>query len=339
MLLTDSIRVEGAPQLRGLTFRRFRGEVDYPAMVAVAEGSKQVDGLESTATVEDVARFCQSLVNCDPFQDMLFAEVDGDVVGFSRVTWAVGPDGQRYYRHYAYLLPGWRGRGIRHAMLRHSERRLADIAAGHQQTGPFWLESHAMGTERHWENLLIAEGYHPAQYRFQMVRPHLTDIPDLPLPEGLEVRPVGPGDTYAVWLAAKDAFREAWWYTEEGWSDRRYEGWKQDPTFDPSLWQVAWDRDQVAGMVLNYINAEENRQYSRKRGYTETICVRLPWRRRGLARALLARSFRVLQEQGLEEAALSVDAQNPSGALRMYTSMGFVVDRQTAIYRKPLSRL
>lgn len=333
-----SLRIHGAPQLRGLTFRRFRGEPDYPAMVAVAEGSKQVDGLESTATVEDVARFYQSLVNCDPFEDMLFAEVDGDAIGYSAVMWAVGPDGQRYYRHFTYLLPGWRGHGIRRAMLRHSERRLLDIAAGHQETGPFWFESHATGTERHWENLLIAEGYQAAQYRFRMVRPHLTGVPDLPLPEGLEVRPVEPGDTYAVWLAAKEAFRQAWWYTEEGWSDRRYTGWTQDPTFDPSLWQVAWDRDQIAGMVLNYINVEENRQYGRKRGYTETICVRLPWRRRGLARALLARSFRVLQEQGLEEAALSVDAENLSGALRLYTSMGFAVDRQIAIYRKPLSR-
>lgn len=57
-------------------------------------------------------------------------------------------------------------------------------------------------------------------------------------------------------------------------------------------------------------------RHSRKRGYTETICVHLRWRRRGLARALLARSLRVLREQGLEEAALSVDAANPSGALR-----------------------
>jgi mycothiol synthase len=223
-------------------------------------------------------------------------------------------------------------------MLRHSERRLGDIAAEHQETGPFWFETYATGTEHHWENLLIAEGYQAAQYRFQMVRPHLTEIPDLPLPEGLEVHPVGPEDTYAVWLAAKEAYQEAWWYTEEGWSDQRYEAWKQDPTFDPRLWQVAWDGDQVAGMVLNYISVEENREYGRKRGYTETICVRRPWRRRGLARALLARSLRVLQQQGQAEAALSVDAENPSGALRLYTSMGFIVHKQTAVFRKPLAR-
>jgi mycothiol synthase len=92
--------------------------------------------------------------------------------------------------------------------------------------------------------------------------------------------------------------------------------------------------DQVAGMVLNYFDARENREYRRNGSYTETICVRHPWRRRGLARALLAQSFRVLQEQGLTEAALSADAENPSGALRLYTSTGFIVEKQTAIYRK-----
>ena len=334
----DSIHVAEAPNLPGLTFRRFRGELDYPVMVAVIEGSKEVDGLERTDTVQDVARFYDNLFNCDPYQDMLFVEVDGEVLGYSRMHWAAGPEGQYYYRHYTYLLPDWRGRGIRRAMLQYSERRLLEIAAGHQEIGPRWFETYASGTEHHWENLLSAEGYQAVQYRFHMVRHGLTEIPDLPLPEGLEIRPVGPGHTYTVWLAAKEAYQEAWWYTEEGWSDQRYEGWKRDPTFDAILWQVAWEGDQVAGMVLNYIDAEENREYHRKRGYTKTICVRRPWRRRGLARALLARSFRVLQEQGLTEAALSVDAENPSGALRFYTSMGFIVEKQTAIYRKPLSR-
>ena len=296
---SDSVHVVGAPSLPGLAFRRFRGEGDYPAMVAVIDGSKEVDGLERSDTVEDVARIYQTLVNCDPYEDMLFAEVDGEVIGYSRVSWAAVQEGVRFYRHYTYLLPGWRGKGIRRTLLRNSESRLVEIAAGHEETEQSWFETFAAGTEHHWENLLLSEGYQAARYRFQMLRPHLDAIPDLPLPAGLAIRPVAPEETYAVWLAAKEAFQGAWWYTEEGWSDQRYEGWKRDPTFDPSLWQVAWDGDAVAGMVLNYLDDEENRAYGRKRGYTETICVRRPWRRRGLARALLARSFRVLREQGL----------------------------------------
>ncbi|MCK4310901.1 MAG: GNAT family N-acetyltransferase, partial [Methanomicrobia archaeon] len=106
--------------------------------------------------------------------------------------------------------------------------------------------------------------------------------------------------------------------------------------FDPTLWQIAWAGDEIAGMVQSYINKKENEKYNRERGYTENICVRRPWRKRGLAKALIARSFKIIKERGMTEAALGVDTENPSGALRLYKSMGFKVAKQFAAYRKPL---
>jgi ribosomal protein S18 acetylase RimI-like enzyme len=94
----------------------------------------------------------------------------------------------------------------------------------------------------------------------------------------------------------------------------------------------------VAGQVLTYIDAAENTEYHRKRGHTEFISVRRPWRRRGLARALIARSLRVQKELGMTQSALGVDTQNLHGALRLYESMGFEVVKQSATYRKPLER-
>ena len=37
-------------------------------------------------------------------------------------------------------------------------------------------------------------------------------------------------------------------------------------------------------MVRNFINHKENQEANRKRGYTENISVRRPWRRQGIAR-------------------------------------------------------
>ena len=71
------------------------------------------------------------------------------------------------------------------------------------------------------------------------------------------------------------------------------------PTFDPSLWRVAWDGDDVVGMVRSFINAGENAEYERKRGYTQYISVRRPWRRRGIARALLVMGLHALKERGV----------------------------------------
>jgi mycothiol synthase len=88
--------------------------------------------------------------------------------------------------------------------------------------------------------------------------------------------------------------------------------------------------------VLNFVDHAENEEYGRKRGYTEGICVRRPWRRQGLARALIARSLQVLQGCGMTEAALGVDAENPSGALRLYQSLGFRKVKRVTVYRKSL---
>ena len=125
----------------------------------------------------------------------------------------------------------------------------------------------------------------------------------------------------------------------QAWRDEWLEEWMEDPTFDPHMWQVAWDGDQVAGTVLNFVNAKENEEYKRERGYTEHISVRRPWRRQGLARALIAHSFQVLKDRGMSEAALGVDAENPSGAPRLYESMGFRKVKQSMTFRTPLAQI
>ncbi len=89
-------------------------------------------------------------------------------------------------------------------------------------------------------------------------------------------------------------------------------------------------------MVLTFIDEAENKEYNRKRGYTEGICARRPWRRQGLARALMARSFQVQKERGMTETALGVDTQNPNGALQLYESMGFRPVRRSTTYRKAM---
>ena len=330
----EVLEVPDAPAIPGLTFRLFRGEKDYPAIVAVIEGSKGADQIDQTDTLEDIDCTYRHLMNCDPYQDVLFAEMNGKAIGYARVWWILRSEGTRTYNHFVLLLPRWRGQNIRRAMLQHNERRLREIASAHPKDGPRFLEVWAGDAEVDWVSLLVKEGYKPIRYSFEMVRPNLEDIPDLPLPEGLEVRPAKPEQYRTIYKSAVEAFQDHWGAI--GWRDEEFERWQEQSFFNPDLWQVAWDGNEVAGMILNFIHEKENREFNRKRGYTEIICVRRPWRKRGLARALLARSFKVLKEQGMTEAALGVDAENVSGALRLYESMGFRTVKRYATYRKPL---
>ncbi len=330
----DTILIQDAPDIPGLRFRHFRGEADLPGMIAVLNASAASDGSERADTLENLAKTYSNLKNCDPQQDMVMVEVDGEMVGYSRTMWWVELDGSRIYQNFGFLKPELRGKGIGTALLRRAEARLREIALEHPDTGPRWLDSWALEKQTSLVSLLEKEGYEAIRHGYNLVRPDLNNIPDAPLPEGIEVRPVKKEDLRAIWEAEVEAFLDHWGASEPEEGD--YERWLNEAPFQPELWQVGWDGDQVTGMIRTYIDEDENAKYNRKRGYTEYISTRRPWRKRGLARSLMAHSMRVQKERGMEESALSVDGLNPSGALQLYLSMGFEITKKEMTYRKPL---
>jgi ribosomal protein S18 acetylase RimI-like enzyme len=351
---TDVIVPPAAPPVPGLNFRRFRGEEDYPHMLAAINAGKLADEIERSDTLEDIARNYSLLHNCDPYEDMIFPEVYGNAIGYGRVWWEINSDGEWLGFSLAFLHPDWRRKGIGTAILRHNERRLLEIAGELEAEGtiqpstPRFIEVWASDTETGTEALVLKEGFKPVRYAFSMTRPlsepvDVTPMPDSPESEksgngasarALEIRNVPPEHYRTVWDAMQEAFQDHWSYVPE--PEEEYQKWLKWPDFNPSIWKVAWDGDQVAGMVLNFVAENENKEYNRKRGYTEAICVRRPWRRRGLAKALLTRSLLMFQEMGFEEAALGVDTENLSGALNLYESVGFRVEKRHTTYRKAL---
>jgi mycothiol synthase len=330
----STIELENAPAIDGLSFRRFTGEEDFPKMLAVINTSKKVDQIERGDTLQDVINTYTHLINCDPYLDMIFAEIDGEVVAYNRGFWRVESDDKRIFQHFGFLLPAWRRRGIGQAMMAGIERRLHDVAAGQPKDSPCFYESMAEEKEIGTRTLLEKRAYLAVRHEFTMVRPNLEGIPDSQLPAGIELRPVLEDHLETIRSASLEAFRDHWGYSEA--LEPSVSQWKNSPNFDPSLWKVAWDGDQVVGMVLSYVNRQENEEYQRLRGWTENICVRRPWRKRGIAQTLIAESLRELKNRGYQEAALGVDTENLSGALHLYQRMGYQAVSRNSIYRKPM---
>jgi GNAT superfamily N-acetyltransferase len=333
----DVIDLPNHPDLPGLIFRRFRGKDDYPGIAAVGNAPRKADGQDWVQTADDIARVFAHLVNSDLEQDMLIAEIDNEMVGFTRGEWQQEAAGPYRYWFAIRVLPDWRGHGIRRAMLHWIEARLRHIAADHPVDQPKTLTTFAPDKAHSMIALLESEGYQPVRYFFKMLRSLDEPLPDFAMPAGLEMRPVLPEHHRAIWEASEEAFRDHWGYSPA--SEEHYQEWLEDPViFTPELWQIAWDveKDQVAGQVRTFIDDLENEKSNRRRGYTEFISVRRPYRRRGLARALIAESLRLLKARGMIESALTVDTQNLSGALRLYEACGFKVDSRSASYHKPL---
>nr|NIP25107.1 GNAT family N-acetyltransferase [Phycisphaerae bacterium]NIV00160.1 GNAT family N-acetyltransferase [Phycisphaerae bacterium]NIV69695.1 GNAT family N-acetyltransferase [Phycisphaerae bacterium]NIX28922.1 GNAT family N-acetyltransferase [Phycisphaerae bacterium] len=102
--------------------------------------------------------------------------------------------------------------------------------------------------------------------------------------------------------------------------------------YDPALWFVAIDGDEIAGYAI----CREIKNQSSKKGYVDKLGVRRPWRRRGLALALLHHSFSEFFHRGIQEVHLQVDADSLTGATRLYEKAGMHPYLKKAIYQKVL---
>ncbi len=257
------------------------------------------------------------------------------MICYGRIWWDEQADGTRIFHPFGFLHPHWRGKGLGSALWRAAEARVCEIAAGHPVATPKFLQVEPYDTEKALVALLENHGYQPVRYETHMVRDLGEPFPEAPMPPGLEVRPVKPEHLRTIFEASNEAFRDHWGARDE--SEEEYKSQQESPDFHPELWQVAWDGDQVASVIHNFIDEDENVEYQRKRGYTEGICTRRPWRKKGLARSLLVQSMQMFKAMGFTQTALSVDSQNLSGALRLYESVGYRKVSQQTIYRKPVT--
>lgn len=170
----------------------------------------------------------------------------------------------------------------------------------------------------------------PIRHSYRMAI-ELGAEPELPVwPEGIVTRTFRPGEGPAVY----EVFRETWRDTLEP-EEESYEEWAHwtlgREGFDPSLWFLACEGDEIAGFSL--CRPSETRPDS---GIVNLLGVRRPWRRRGLGEALLRRSFVEFHRRGIHRAVLGVDAGSPTGAPRLYERAGMHVARRVDFYEKEL---
>jgi mycothiol synthase len=308
----------------GLSFRGMQGQSDYPLLLDINRSSRQADKNDQAVSLEDITRAFAQLEGLDPGRDVLIAVLDEApyAIGYSRLGWYSGGQNTRLYYQVSFLRQEFRGRGVWQAMVRQNERRLREIAAEHPHLSQRFFQAWASDNQVDWILVLESTGY-LAVRRFNNMLYRLDQVPTVPIPAGIEIRPVRPEHMRSIWEAQKEMNKGLFENVAEDWLEEKYPAWLENSSHTPQFWQVAWDGDQLAGMVLAHLDEKENKERKQKRGYTEHIYVRPRWRKRGLASALLAQSLQVLQEQGMLEAELGVDSENESAAFSLYQRMGY----------------
>ena len=84
---TQKIKLENRPPIEGLRFRGFTGKSDFPAMIKILDAANKADQEDRAVSLEDIQHDYEHLTRSDPEKDMLFAEIKGEPVAYSRVEW------------------------------------------------------------------------------------------------------------------------------------------------------------------------------------------------------------------------------------------------------------
>jgi mycothiol synthase len=324
------IRMPDPPAVAGLSFRPFDMDRDLDPLVDVIDRANLADDDDYVPSVEEFRNELEHQAHFDKARDIVLAEVDGTLVAGTRRTVRVRA-GVVQHDLEGWVRPDQRRRGIGRTLLHWNENRSREVAAGWGGAEAHSFSAWASETQAGAIALLESEGYGRVRYFFTMFRSLADPIPEAPLPEGLEVRAVTDADHRRIWDADTEAFRDHWETFER--TEEDFASYFSTPGIDTSMWRVAWDGDEVAGSVMNFVFREE---IGVQRGWLDHVSVGRRWRRRGLGGALIADSLRELRTRGLDEAALGVDAENLSGALRLYESLGFRRHRMGILFRKPL---
>jgi mycothiol synthase len=233
-----------------------------------------------------------------------------------------------YFNGDGYVHPDYRGLGIGTALLRKVEERARVEMQLAEPDLRVYIRNGMSGADRSAREIHEYEGYKPLRHHW-MMEINLAEAPMVKaFPDGIELRPFEKdAQNYLVFQAENEAFQDHW-----GNVPAAYNNWKLRKLgreeFDPSLWHVAWDDDQIAGYAQT--------RYRNEIGWVGNLGVRRPWRKRGLGEALLLHSFNEFYKRGITRIGLGVDASNPTGATRLYQKVGMTIAVEDVIYEKEL---
>lgn len=207
-----------------------------------------------------------------------------------------------------------------------------DTATRRDGYGPLVMRLPAPADQSDVADLAARHGLRAERYFFEMSRQlrtpfAATDIPGVQLIDWDDTR---SAEVHAV---INEAFRDHWGHT-----DTTAQMWAEhtgSQAFRPSWSVLARDEgtDRIVGAALNCAWEQDWDVQGYTEGYTDQLGVLRTHRGRGIASALLIESMRRFADAGMEAAGLGVDSANPSGALRLYTSLGYHPTARTCIHQ------
>jgi ribosomal protein S18 acetylase RimI-like enzyme len=253
-------------------------------------------------------------------------------IAFKTNTWLMEEDGMLLAAAFARAYgdrgnsagavhPTAQGRGLGTQLVELAEGRMTEEGAAR-------IHSWALAADKRAAELFEQHGYREARRFWEMAIEFAIEPDGDPAEPPVPAEPFREDEAPAFHAALEEAFEDHWEphpeAFEEWWARQRAR-----TNYDPSLWFVIRDGDEVAAVARNELRTSG--------GYVGALGVRRRWRGRGYGRALLLHTFREFRRRGMTRATLGVDAANPTGATRLYESVGMHVEQEEIVWEKALT--
>ena len=261
---------------------------------------------------------------------------EGEIAGYIEVWDLLNPSVRVNF--WGQTHPRFTGLGAGTRLVQFAEQRAARAVQRAPQEARVVLQSYVPSINPLVGPLLEQHGFALIRHALRMVIDLNGTPPQVVLPEGIQIRTFQRGkDDVQMVQAVRGSFKDHFGYVDTPFEEE-FQRWQHrmdnDPEFDPQLWFLALDGDQVVGTSLCRYRVEDDPEMS----WVSTLGVCRPWRRRGVGLALLQYSFAEFYKRGRRKVGLGVDALSLTGATRLYEKAGMRSDptRQFDLYEKEL---
>ena len=307
-----------------LTLSAYSSDVDLRAIEAVRSAVRTIKpdawlpGPDTGAS-SDRLRYCR------------IARVGDTPVGYTWMDWWTEWNGTRLLLLLGYVHPSWRRHGIGGRLLAwqlEAARQDPPVMDGH---GPYVFGGNADIDQPDARDLLTRAGFRLVFTLVELECDLAETVPTpAPLPDGLVERKLGEAEHRLVHAAIEESFAAS----SHAHVPRTYEEYRREVTerqSDTGLWCVAWDEAEVAGVVIN-------EKADATTGSTPWVAVRPPYRRRGLATALVRTGLARCAAAGLKRVRIATILENPNQTVEFYERMGYREVLRRPRYRRPFTK-
>jgi mycothiol synthase len=232
-------------------------------------------------------------------------------------------EGPTVVESWGVVHPGHRGQGIGAWLFARIQQRASELLAG----VPSARFRHAVNAgDRAVAAMLAASGLGPVRHFWHMQLDLAAGLEPGPTPKGIRISGIDPRvHLPSVHAVLDEAFADHWGHHREPF-DRWAKQQTGSPGYDPTLWLLATEQGKAVGALTASVAGDS--------GWVDELGVLAPWRGRGIAGALLGRSFATFGRRGLQRVLLSVDADNATGATKLYERVGMRVVNRWDIWER-----